>query len=89
MQRGETVSLAGFRFFNHPIKGVTMYFKDEGGKLLKMDLPSMGGLIPTKIDEKTLDEVKHIPTMLGNDFLEDQRFTLSFNPSGRVAFLER
>lgn len=89
MQRGETVSLAGFRFFNYPIKSPTMYFKDEDGKLLKIELPSIGGLIPTKTDEKTLDEVKDIPTILGNDFLEDQRFTLSFNPSARVAFIEK
>ncbi len=89
MQRGETVSLAGSRFFNYTLKDVTMFFKDENGNLLKIELPSMGALVPTKIDEKTLDEVKHIPTIVGNDFLEDQHFTLCFNPSERVAFLER
>lgn len=89
MQRGETVSLAGFRFFNYPLKEVTMFFKDENRNLLKIELPLMGALVPTKIDEKTLDEVKHIPTIIGNDFLEDQHFTLTFNPSERVAFLER
>jgi len=89
MQRGETVSLAGFRFFDFPIKEPTLYFRDQDGKLLKIDLPLIGALIPTKIDKTTLDEVKHIPTILGTDFLEEQRFTLSFNPSGRIAFLER
>ncbi len=89
MQRGETVKLAGSRFFNHPLQNAVLYFRGDGDTLLKVELPSLGALIPTKIDEKTLNEVKVIPSILGNDFLEDQRLTLTFNPSGRTAFLEK
>ncbi len=89
MQRGETVALAGFRFFNHPLKNAIIYFRADGDKLLKVELSSLGALIPTKIDEKILGAVKDIPSILGNDFLEDQRFTLTFNPSDQTAFLEK
>lgn len=68
MQSGETVYLAGFRFFNHPIENVSINFKTELGQLLKINLPSIGVLIPTKIDKKMLDEVKDIPSIIGNDF---------------------
>jgi len=88
MQSGETVGLAGFRFFNHPIKNVTLNFRTEEGKRLEVSLPSIGALIPTKIDKKTLGEVKDIPSILGNDFLEDQKFALYFNPSTQTAYLE-
>jgi len=49
----------------------------------------MGVLIPTKIDKKTLRDVQHIPSLIGNDFLEDQGFTLIFNPSNKSAYLEQ
>jgi len=49
----------------------------------------MGVLIPTKINRKVLEEVKHIPSIIGNDFLEEQKFALYYNPSGRIAYLER
>lgn len=88
MRSGETVALAGFHFFNHPIKDVTINFRTETGELLKINLPLMGSLIPTKIDEKILDEIKNIPSILGNDFLEEQKLSLFFSPSAKVAYLE-
>lgn len=51
-------------------------------------MPAIGSLVPTKIDNKTLDEVKHIPSIIGNEFLEEQKLTLYFNPSNRVVYLE-
>jgi len=88
MQSGETVSLAGYRFFNHPIRDVTMNFRTESDELFKVNLPTIGSLVPTKIDKKTMDDVKHIPSIIGNDFLEDQKLALYFNPSARVVYLE-
>jgi len=89
LQSGETVSLAGFRFFNHPIKDVTLNFKTEEGELLKINLPSIGALIPTKIDKNTLNEIIHIPSILGNVLLEEQKLALYFNPSTLVTYLEK
>jgi hypothetical protein len=88
MQSGETVLLAGFRFFNHPIKNVTMFFRTTTREAKKVELPSIGSLIPTKIDEKILRDIKHIPSLIGNDFLEEQKFALYFNPSTKTAYLE-
>jgi hypothetical protein len=68
MQSGETVSLAGFRFFNHPIKNVAMHFRTTTGEVKKIELSSVGSLIPTKIDKEILNDVKSIPSLIGNDF---------------------
>lgn len=86
---GEPISLAGFRFFNHPISNVTITFRKEDNNSLQITVPKMGVLIPTKINRKVLEEVKHIPSIIGNDFLEEQKFALYYNPSGRIAYLER
>ena len=80
--------MAGFRFFNHPIKNVTMNFRTETDELFKVNLPTIGSLIPTKLDKKTINDVKHIPSIVGNDFLEDQKLAFYFNPSVKVAYLE-
>jgi len=88
MQSGETVTLAGYRFFNHPIKDATMNFRTESDELFKVNLPTIGSLIPTRMDKRTMDEVKYIPSIIGNDFLENQKLALYFNPSARVVYLE-
>lgn len=88
MRSGGTVLLAGFRFFNHPIKNVIMNFRTDEKEIFEINLPSIGSLIPTKIHKKILDRVKSIPSIVGNDFLEEQRLSLYFNPYTRVAYLE-
>ena len=88
MQSGATVTLAGYRFFNHPIKDATMNFRTESDELFKVNLPTIGSLIPTRMDKRTMDEVKYIPSIIGNDFLENQKLALYFNPSARVVYLE-
>jgi hypothetical protein len=88
MQSGETVSLAGHRFFNHLIKRVTLNFRTESDELFKVNLPTIGSLIPTKFDKKTMDEVKAIPSIIGTGFLEDQKLALYFNPSTQVVYVE-
>lgn len=76
MQSGEMVSLAGFRFFRHPIRNVTMNFRTEQDELLTVNVPEIGSLIPTKTDKKTMNQVKHIPSIIGQDFLEGQKLAL-------------
>jgi len=58
MRKGETVSLAGFRFFKYPINNVSMSFKTETSELFKGALPSVGALVPKKLDKKT--SVMHV-----------------------------
>lgn len=89
MRGRESVHLAGFHFFNCPLKNPSIRFRTEDAKSVKIDPPKIGVLIPTKISKKTLQDVKHIPSIMGNDFLEDQRFALYFDPTAKVAYLER
>jgi hypothetical protein len=88
MQKGETVSLAGFRFFRYLINNVTMNFKTETGELFKSKLSTIGALVPTKLDKKTLNDVKSIPSIIGHDFLEENQLSFYFNASAKIAYLE-
>lgn len=88
MQKSEIVSLAGFRFFRHPINNVTMSFRAENGELYKGRLSSIGALVPTKLDKKTLSDVKNIPSIIGHDFLEENKLSFHFNVSAKIAYLE-
>ena len=88
MQSGEPVSLAGFTFFNHPIRNAIMNFRTEQDELFTVNVPTIGSLIPTRTDPKTMGEVKHIPSIIGHDFLEKQKLALYFNPSARIVYLE-
>jgi hypothetical protein len=88
MQRGETVSLAGFRFFRFPINNVTMSFRTDDGQLFKGSLSTLSALIPTKIDKNTLKGVKDIPNIIGHDFMEENKMAFYFNPNTKVAYLE-
>lgn len=88
MQSGETVFVAGHRFFNHPIKDVTMNFRTESDELFKVNLQTIGSLIPTKTDKNTMNDIKAIPSIIGTDFLEDQKLALYFNLSARIVYIE-
>ena len=88
MRKGNPVSLAGFRFLRHQLPNSHLNFKMEDGQYFSVNM-SMGVLIPTKIDKKTLRDMQHIPSLIGNDFLEDQGFTLVFNPNKKLAYLEQ
>jgi len=60
-------------------------FRDEGGAKAQFEVSAMNVLgIPLG-----KDGVEHIPTIIGNDFLEDNGFALVFNPSKKEAYLEK
>jgi hypothetical protein len=86
MRTGSPVSLAGFRFLNHPLEKANLNFKKEDGQYYQVEM-KIGVLVPTKTDKAALEAVKHIPSLIGNDFLEDHKLSLVFNPSAKVAFL--
>jgi len=52
-------------------------------------LPKIGVLIPTKTGKNAIEDVREIPSIIGNDFLEEHKFALYFNPSTKVAYLEQ
>ncbi len=60
-------------------------FMDDKGEKAQLEVSAMNvlGVPPGK------GGFEHIPTILGNDFLEDNGFTLVFNPSKKEAYLEK
>lgn len=81
------VSLAGHKFWRFLLRDVSVNIKDEKGRIIKINLSSISALWPTK--KKWPDEIKHIPSVLGSDFLTTTKFALYFNPSKQMAYLER
>lgn len=89
MRKIEPVYLAGFTFFKATLGNSSMTFRTDDQKSLTIQFNNMGILIPTKLDPNQLEGVKHIPSIVGNDFLEQEKFGLYVNPSTKVAYLER
>jgi len=88
MRKGMTVRLAGFKFFRYSLKKVTFTFRTEDKTSICYNVSNFGVLIPIQKGKNALNDVKPIPSIIGNDFLEDHKLTLVFNPSEKIAFLE-
>jgi len=88
MRKGLGVSLAGFRFFKHNLKNASFTFKTADGGAISLQVQNLGVLVQTKINNKVLEDIKPIPSIIGNDFLEEHKLTLFFNPSQKIAYLE-
>ena len=68
------------------MENATAYLLDESSNMVKIDLPTVSVLWPTKGKPEEFDA---IPSVLGCDFLTLGRFGLYFNPSHMMAFLEK
>jgi len=86
-QKGETVSLAGFVFYRHPLDAI-LSFKDADRKLVHFKT-NVAVLVPTKIDSQTISKMKDIPSLIGTDFMEDQSLSLFFDVHSDTAYFER
>jgi len=78
------VGLGGLKHFIHVAKGVTLSFRDEEGKSQRVELPEIDVLRSVGSEE----EAKHVPTILGTEFLEKAGFSLFYNPKRKEAYLE-
>ena len=77
--------VGGFVLPVFELGGTNLIFRDEAGERVSFEIPTMKVLgVPHK-----REEVEHIPTIIGTDFLEDNGFTLIFNPSRKEAWLEK
>ena len=88
MRKGESVYLAGFHFFKYNLGNASFTFKTIDNTSICFQLHNLGVLVPTKINKKVLEDVEPIPSIVGNDFLEEQKLALSFNPSQKITYLE-
>ena len=80
------VHLAGFKFWRYLLAKTTIRLRAEGNKIVRVRLPSVSVLWPTRGKPK---EYEPIPSLIGSDFLTVGRFQLHFNPAKGIAFLER
>lgn len=63
-----------------------MTFRDVDNMICPIGV-NVDVLVPTKMDVKSMDEIQHIPSIIGTDFLEDNGFQLVFDPKARTGFL--
>jgi hypothetical protein len=85
-QKFATVSLAGSSFHRYLVEDATAYLRDEGGRMVSVQLPAVSVLWPTKGKPEEFD---YIPSVLGCDFLTPGNFQLHVDLNKNVAFLER
>ncbi len=86
-QSGELTRLAGNRFYKYELEADAA-FRTADNKTFHCR-HNFRVLIPTKIDEATIREVQPIPSLIGTDLLEDNKFAFVFDPSSELAYLER
>jgi len=79
------VLFAGQRFWRLLLNEVNLYPKEERGKVVAFNLPSITVLKATKTIPP--EEFKRVPSVLGVDFIDTHRFCLHFNPKIGEAFL--
>ena len=75
----------GYKFWRLLLSDVSLRLRDETGKVVTFDLPSITIMNPTK--SISVEEFKGIPSVLGADFINTKGFCLYFNPSKGEAFL--
>ncbi len=78
--------LAGFKFWGKNVKA-TLSFRDAESKVVRFT-HTIRILIPTKLDEVTIREVQDIPSLIGTDFLEDNKLTFVYSPSAPIAYFD-
>jgi len=88
MRKGQSVGLAGLKFFRHNIGKASFTFKTQDDKSIALAVQDLGVLVPTKLDKKVLKQIQPIPSIIGNDFLEEHNLALVFCPSMKTAYLE-
>lgn len=85
-QKFVTILFAGAKFWRYLLENASMYLLDETDNIVKVDLPTVSVLWPTKGKPEEFDS---IPSVLGCDFIALGEFQLHFNPSKMIAFLEK
>ena len=73
----------------HSLSKVMLYFRDEDDNSIMIEFPSIYISRCAKVDERTKTIAQSIPSILGVDFLVKHKFKLIFDPSNKVAYLEK
>ena len=79
------VLFASHKFERLSLTHITLRLKNDAGEIVSFDLPSISVLKPTK--KISLDVFKGIPSVLGIDFININKFQLYFDPSQEESYL--
>jgi len=85
--RGFTVCLAGHKFVAVKCPHLSMMLNSTDGQLISSSNPTI--ILLTLTSPKERKEVQEIPSIIGNDFLEENGLALFFNPAKKIAYLEK
>jgi hypothetical protein len=78
--------IGGFVIPTYSLENVRLTFWDEAKVPVRIEISAIDVL---GFSTRDVDAIKHLPTIIGTDFLEDQKFALYFDPSGKTAYLEK
>jgi len=86
LHKEEAFKMAGSEYNLLLGKEGTLLFKTNENKTTRIDLPN----IPVaKTTSKKASGIEGIPSILGTDFLEKNKFALYFNPNKDIMYLEK
>jgi len=71
------------------MKDVSITFENEDGKAETFNLKKFHAGLPSRITAKEIDKAQHIPSILGLDFLIENKLALYVNPSKNEFYIER
>ncbi|MGB2729059.1 MAG: hypothetical protein WBD09_11455 [Halobacteriota archaeon] len=69
----------------YSLKGILLGVIDENRTMKRIDMPMINVL---NRPQQYKGEINHIPSILGTDFLEDNKLALYFDPYNKIAYLE-
>ena len=82
--------MGGFVYIIKEIKyPIKFYFRDEENKLKDIEFKTFQVAVPTLNTDKGKNESSSFPSIIGTDFLYDNKFSLHFLPSKEEAYLEK
>ncbi len=82
--------IGGQVFEEKSVKQVRLSIQDYEGELQRFYLEEFYASVPTKIkNQNAVEEAKQIPSIIGMDFLREQKLALYCDPGRDLAYLEK
>lgn len=81
--------VTGCTIDGYPLQNVTLRFRDEDDNVISIDIPEIYALKCTQKSKTAIEASKSIPSILGVQFLLDEKFKFFYDPSNRIAYIER
>lgn len=85
----EHMRIGGSVFALHSLPQITLAFHTAEGNIEKIPAENFSIAVPTKKSKAMTNEALQLPSILGIDFLREQRMALYANPAENEAFLQK